>query len=270
MDALAPRLGHIVLDVGCGAGQTIVQLADRVGANGRVIGVDIGQRVLAVARVRTANLSQVTLLRENAEALDLPNGSLDGIYSRFGMMFFNDPGAALSNMRCMLKHGGRIGFVCWRSVQENELDFVPLKAANLAFPIDDAPFSFERSSTIEALLEAAGFGDIAIEAVDESVSSGNMEAMLNVLTRVGALGKILRNNPTLLPGALSARRGRASELRTGRSGQPQGGNLDRHRHRHLKPAHRDLFSVPAPAVMKSARDGSGMSAVCQTLGGLMA
>jgi hypothetical protein len=124
------------------------------------------------------------------------------MYSRFGMMFFNDPVAALSNMRRMLKRGGRIGFVCWRSIQENELDFVPLKAANLAIPIDDAPFSFERSDTIEALLESSGFGDISIEAVDKPVSSGGIEAMLDVLTRVGALGKILRNNPVLLSEAL--------------------------------------------------------------------
>lgn len=202
MDALVPRPGHTVLDVGCGAGQTVMQLADRVGTHGRVIGVDIGQRVLAVARVRTANLSQVTLLQEDAAALDLPEGSVDGIYSRFGMMFFDDPVAALSNMRRMLKRGGRIGFVCWRSIQENELDFVPLNAANLAIPIDDAPFSFERSDTIEALLESSGFGDVTIEAVDKTVSSGGIEAMLNVLTRVGALGKILRNNPVLLSEAL--------------------------------------------------------------------
>ena len=50
IDALAPAEGQTVLDIGCGAGQTILQLMDRVGPAGRVIGVDLAPRVLAVAR----------------------------------------------------------------------------------------------------------------------------------------------------------------------------------------------------------------------------
>jgi SAM-dependent methyltransferase len=199
IDALAPERGQAVLDVGCGAGETILQLAERVGNTGRVVGVDVAPRVLDVARNRTDHLRQVTLLQEDAANLALPNGSFDGIYSRFGIMFFADPSRAFSNMRRMLKRHGKIGFVCWRSFDENELDFFPVQAAGLSLDADTAPFSFDNSDTIKNVLRSAGFDRIAVEPHDTSVSSGSTEAMLQVLTRVGALGMILRGTPALLP-----------------------------------------------------------------------
>src|SRR4029450_12672609 len=69
MDALALQPGQTIVDIGCGAGQTVQQLASRVGPSGRVIGVDIAPRVLEVARSRTAGLGQVQLIQADAAAL---------------------------------------------------------------------------------------------------------------------------------------------------------------------------------------------------------
>jgi SAM-dependent methyltransferase len=201
MDALAPAEGQTILDVGCGAGATILQLMDRVGSTGRVIGVDAAPRVLAVARGRTHDLPQVTLLEEDAAGLALPDQSMDAIFSRFGIMFFADPIVAFANMHRMLRQGGRIGFVCWRSLSENELDFFPLEAAGMTAAIDAAPFSFEDADTVGRILRSAGFDLIGIRAFDADVSSGDAEAMLKVVTRVGALGKVLRETPAFLPDA---------------------------------------------------------------------
>ena len=201
MDALAPTPGQAILDVGCGAGQTILQLADRVGRSGRVIGVDIAPRVLTVARARAAHLPQVTLLQEDAASLTLPDQSIDGIFSRFGTMFFAEPVTAFATMRRMLARGGRIGFVCWRSMHDNELDFFPVEAAGLASMVDPTPFSFDDADTIRRVLKAAGYARIEIAAHDALVSSGDTNAMLTVVTRVGALGKVLREAPELLPKA---------------------------------------------------------------------
>jgi SAM-dependent methyltransferase len=198
MAVLAPERGHTVLDVGCGAGETILQLADRVGPTGRVIGVDLAPRVLAVARQRTAHLPQVTFLQEDAADLALPRQSVDRVFSRFGMMFFANPVAAFSNMRRMLKPGGRVGFVCWRSMQENELDAFWVEAAGLPITVDASPFSFENADAIEQVLGSAGFGQITVSAHDAQISSGDVEATVKVVTRVGALGKALRENPALL------------------------------------------------------------------------
>ena len=78
MDALAPQPGQTIVDIGCGAGQTVQQLASRVGPLGRVIGVDIAPRVLEVARSRTAALGQVQLIQADAATLALPQAVIVG------------------------------------------------------------------------------------------------------------------------------------------------------------------------------------------------
>lgn len=199
MDALDLKPGQSVVDVGCGTGQTLLQLLDRVGAAGRVIGVDIGPHVLAVARARAADRPQIALLQEDASALRLPDNSVDAIYSRFGLMFFAEPQEAFRNVVRLLRPGGKIAFVCWRSLADNELDLFPLQASGVNLPPDPTPFSFEDSEYIQALPTRAGFSHISIEALDAQVSTGDAAAMLSVVTRVGALGKLLRDDPSLLP-----------------------------------------------------------------------
>ena len=198
MDALAPQAGETIVDIGCGAGQTVQQLASRVGPSGRVIGVDIGPYVLEVARSRTAALGQVQLIQADAAALALPDAMADGVYSRFGVMALVDPVAAFTNFRRLTRRGGRLAFVCWRALEENELDLVPLQAAGLDVPIDKTPFKFERRDYLWEVLRSAGFAQITIEPFDAHVSSGDLEATMAVLTKVGALGRLLRETPALM------------------------------------------------------------------------
>ena len=213
IEALAPRRGDAIVDVGCGAGQTVLQLAERVGREGQVIGVDIAPSLLALARRRAQGLGQVSFVEGDALTLGLPTGSVDGVFSRFGVMGFTDPVAAFANFHRMMKPSGRLAFVCWRSLEENELDLLPLRAAGLEEMIDRTPFSLADPEHIHATLEAAGFGRIAIGAHDEAVSSGDVDAMTTVLLRVGPLGRIVRENPDLrtaaeprVRAALAARR----------------------------------------------------------------
>ena len=201
IDALAVRPGQTIIDVGCGAGQTLQQLASRVGPSGRIIGVDIAPRVLDVARFRTAGLSQIHLMHADAATLALPDEMADGVFSRFGVMAIDDPVAAFSNFRRMTKLDGRLSFVCWRSLDVNELDLFPLQAAGLDQPVDKTPFKFEQRDYLVKVLQLAGWLEISIEAFDARVSSGNIDAMTTVLTKVGALGQILRGTPALRPGA---------------------------------------------------------------------
>ncbi|WP_159587273.1 class I SAM-dependent methyltransferase [Chelativorans xinjiangense] len=196
INALGPMQGKTILDVGCGAGQTTLQLAERAGNSGRVVGVDIAPAVLMVARARSNHLPAVSLQQADAAQLSLPDQSVDFVYSRFGVMFFADPIHAFGNLRRMLRSGGRIGFVCWRSIQENELDFLPLEAAGLA--LRDAPhISFEQPSFIKEVLCAAGFDKITIDPFDAEVSCGDIDKTLEVVTQVGALGKALRDTPDM-------------------------------------------------------------------------
>lgn len=195
--ALDVSMGEVVLDIGCGAGQTLVQLAQRVGPQGQVIGVDVAPLLVGIAKRRTELLSQVSLVQADAALLDLPDESADAVFSRFGIMTFGDAIAAFSNFRRILKPGGRLAFACWRSLEENELDQFPLLAAGVPMTIDTRPFSFADPAFIRHTLEESGFSDIIIQAHDENVSSGDVEAMVSVLLTVGPLGKMLRENPTL-------------------------------------------------------------------------
>jgi SAM-dependent methyltransferase len=197
IEALGPGSGDIVLDIGCGAGQTLLQLAERVGPEGQVIGVDVAPLLLDIAKRRTAALGQVKLIQADAQFLDLPAGSTNAVFSRFGVMTFNDPVAAFANFRRILRPSGALGFVYWRSLQENELDHLPLSAAGVQATVDDGPFSFADPEHIHRTLEAAGFSEILVRSHDEKVSSGDLDAMTRVLLKVGPLGRIVRENPAL-------------------------------------------------------------------------
>ncbi|TCU02616.1 class I SAM-dependent methyltransferase [Rhizobium sullae] len=189
--------GDTVADIGCGAGQTLLQLAEQVGTEGQVIGVDVAPLLLEIAGQRTKPLSQVRLIQADAESLDLPSESLDVVFSPFGVMSFNDPVSAFTNFRRLLKPSGKLAFSCWRALEDNELDHFPLSAVGIRAKVDETPFSFADPEYIHGILEAAGFEEIVIQSHDEKVSSGDLDAMTSVLLKVGPLGKIIRENPAL-------------------------------------------------------------------------
>ena len=197
MKRLGLASGDVVLDVGCGTGQSLIQLSDRVGPGGQVIGVDVSPLLLDMARHRTALFPQVRLIGADAQTLDLTDASADAVFSRFGIMGFRDPEAAFANLRRTLRPDGPLSFVCWRALHENELDQFPLAAAGLDVPVDQTPFSFADPDTIRETLETAGFRNVTVDPHDADVSSGGLEAMMQVLQSVGPLGRILRETPEL-------------------------------------------------------------------------
>jgi ubiquinone/menaquinone biosynthesis C-methylase UbiE len=121
IDALKPTKGEHVIDIGCGCGQSTLALADRVGSTGAVVGVDVSAPMLEVARRRSgANPGlAVTFQQVDAQTHDLGQAEFEAAFSRFGVMFFSDPAAAFANIRKSLKPGGRLAFICWRSLAEN-------------------------------------------------------------------------------------------------------------------------------------------------------
>ncbi len=197
IEALDPGRGAVVLDIGCGAGQTLLQLAERVGRAGRVIGVDLAPELLDVARRRVAGLDNVRLLEGDAQTLELPSASVDAVFSRFGVMAFDDPVEAFRNFRRILRPTGKLAFCCWRSLAENELDWLPLEAAALGVAVDATPFRFADPDALRQLLEGSGFDEVEIRPHDAPVSSGGLDAMTSVLLSIGSLGKIVRENPEL-------------------------------------------------------------------------
>jgi SAM-dependent methyltransferase len=211
MAALQPLPGERVLDIGCGIGGTPLALARAVGSSGQVVGADLLQAAIDVARRDPGPPKNVTFLCGDVQSYPFQTGSFDAAFSRFGVMFFTDPGAAFSNIRQALRPGGRLGFVCWRGLNENELDELPLRAASSCLPAplvaDSASsgwFSFSDQESIREILARARFTDVKIVPHDEQVECGNFQATVDVCSRVGALGKILRDHPELRSEAVPA------------------------------------------------------------------
>lgn len=211
MAALGLAAGARVLDIGCGIGGTPLALARAVGPAGTVVGMDLLQGALDVAQRDADRPANVSYLQGDAQSHPFAPASFDAVFSRFGVMFFADPAAAFANIHRALAHGGRLAFVCWRGLDDNELDALPLRAAAPCLPaalVDDSAaagwFSFAERESIHAVLTEAGFTDIEMAAHDQQVRCGSLAATVDVCSRVGALGKILRDHPELRRDAVPA------------------------------------------------------------------
>ena len=211
MDALAPQPGERVLDIGCGCGQTSLELAQRVGAHGHVQGVDISAPMLEIARRRTTDAGHINFLEADAQTYAFPPGAHDAAFSRFGVMFFEDPVAAFANIAKALHHGGRLAFVCWRPMAENGWMSLPLVAALPHIPPPappepnaPGPFAFADAERVRAILAQAGFTDIEIRPHDQLIGGNDLEATVALSLRVGPLGAILRDNPHLKESVVGA------------------------------------------------------------------
>jgi SAM-dependent methyltransferase len=210
---LRPGMG--VLEIGCGCGETVAEIAKRVGSTGRVLGVDVSQQMLALARTRLAGLPQAELLEADAGVHPFEQFA-DLVISRFGVMFFGDPAAAFANIRKALKPGGRLVFAAWRAVRENEWTQVPLEAALSAgvppepplAPEVPGPFSFADPERMRRILTAAGFGELAISAADpvlDIAAGGGLEAAVQQAMTIGAAAALLRKQPDDLIAAAHAK-----------------------------------------------------------------
>lgn len=209
IDAAAPAMGERVLDIGCGTGASSFALAACVGAEGQVLGVDISEPMIARARAHAPQDTPVLFRVADASSAELPEGAFDILFSRFGVMFFDDPTRAFAHMRRALQPGGRVAFVCWRSAAENDWVRLPMGAIKgivpPAAPPDPAapgPFSFGDRGRVARILTAAGFTDIAIAPFDASLPFGEgatrdaaIDDAVKLTFEVGPVSRMLADQP---------------------------------------------------------------------------
>lgn len=203
MDGLDPRPGQVLVDLGCGTGQTTVELARRVAPGGQVVGVDIAAAMFERARqhVAEAGVGNVELIHADAQSSRLGQHRFDGAFSRFGIMFFSDPAAAFKNVRASLKAGAPLSFVCWQPLLANDWMLVPAEAAVAVLgvlpemPAPDAPgpFSLSAPERVYHVLDEAGFRDIDIVAHDDVlvIPESGISDMADSALQVGAVKRML-------------------------------------------------------------------------------
>ena len=198
----APTVGERVIDIGCGCGDTSIALAQKVGTTGAVLGVDVSRPMLEVARARGAERGWPWLSFREADAAqaDLPSGN-DLLYSRFGVMFFDQPVPAFAHLRQSLRAGGRCVFVCWRTPRDNPWAMTPLMAARKALnvtpppadPLAPGPFAFADENRLRGILADAGFQGVETARFDAAVSLGaNARAAAEGALRIGPASRLAK------------------------------------------------------------------------------
>jgi SAM-dependent methyltransferase len=202
LKAAAPQRGERAIDIGCGCGETAIEIARMVGATGSVLGLDVSQPMLAVARSRgaLANCAHLAFREGDASEAALP-ANTDLLFSRFGVMFFSQPSPAFSHMRKSLRAGGRCVFVCWRAPRDNPWAMTPLSAARAAMGVTPAPadpnapgpFAFADEERLRAIVSGAGFGDIDVQRFDATISLGaTPRSAAESLVQVGPVSRLVR------------------------------------------------------------------------------
>jgi ubiquinone/menaquinone biosynthesis C-methylase UbiE len=209
-DIAAPRFqiraADRVLDIGCGFGETCLEIAQIVGPEGEVLGLDCSSAFLDVAnRERDeAGLARVRYELGDAQAHALPEGYYDVAYSRFGIMFFESAVRALRNTYGALKPGGKLCLIVWRGLADNPawgaakslvLEYLPPPGAG-AQTCGPGPFSWADEQTSREMLSAAGFSQVErFERVDADICIGRtVEEAVDYQILVGPSGEIVRES----------------------------------------------------------------------------
>ncbi|MEO7852630.1 MAG: class I SAM-dependent methyltransferase [Rubrivivax sp.] len=202
LQAAAAQPGEKVIDIGCGCGSTSLALARAVAPHGSVLGVDVSQPMLVAARELAASVDGLNLSFTEADAADadLPHDH-DLLFSRFGLMFFATPAAALRHLRGALRPLGRCAFVCWRAPRNNAWAMTPLVAARAALgvtpppadPLAPGPFAFADDKHLHDLLREAGFSRIDIRSSDAMLRLGaTARGAAEHSARIGPVSRLVR------------------------------------------------------------------------------
>ena len=180
--ALVER-GQAVLDVACGTGVVTRLLVDRVGAGGRVVGLDLNPAMLLAARANSKS-PQIEWLEASALSIPMPDSAFDAVVCQQGLQFFPDKTAALREMRRVLRPGGRLALAVWRSIEHSPAFHVLQQAIGQRIGAEKAalpPFSFGDGEAIRKVVVEAGFSSIRVVTDSRAARFPSPEGMVRTI-----------------------------------------------------------------------------------------
>lgn len=190
------------MDIGCGGGSQSLMLARRLGPDATVLGVDISQPLLQIAQDKVAEAegaAQLDFLQADAANHAFTPASFDLLFSRFGVMFFDEPVTAFRNLRAALRSDGKLAFSCWQAAVNNEWTRVPLQAALQHVPMPEkpdphapGPFAFADADRVHAILDDSGFGNIDVAPFAYDMRFGNDSTLAQTVRELAMIGPVSR------------------------------------------------------------------------------
>jgi SAM-dependent methyltransferase len=194
--------GERVLDVGCGFGDTTLELARSAGPRGSALGIDCCDAFLEYGRsdARAHGVENVRFAVADAQT-ERFESEFQLCFARFGTMFFQSPLAAMRNLKNALTPGGRLNMLVWRTIADNDWLALPKKSAQAHLPpppdsgqsCGPGPFSMADPDTVRSILEGAGFANVELERIDVPVMVGvTVPEAIDFQLAIGPAGELVR------------------------------------------------------------------------------
>ncbi len=205
--------GQRVLDVGCGIGDPTLQVAVLAGPHGRVLGIDIADGMIAIARERAAalGLAHAEFRVDDVTAANLPEGGFDIVLGRWSLIYLDDVAGVLARLRRALVPGGRIAVTAWAPPEANPWFLVPHEALARVGPVPPldvgAPGLFHLSTdgALARALVGAGFQTVGQERVVLSQLVHDSAEFWRMMTDTGGpLGPLIERLSPVEAGAVAA------------------------------------------------------------------
>jgi SAM-dependent methyltransferase len=226
VEALGPREGQTVLELTAGPGETGFLVAERVGPEGRLISSDVSPGMVEAARrgAEARGLTNVDLEVMDAQRLDLPDASVDGVLSRFGVMLVPEPERVLGEAKRVLRPGGRLAYAVWGPPESNPwltLFVGAVLEQGLAPPGDPfgpgGPFSLAVPDRYRELAASAGFTEIRVEDVRGAMAFADFDQYWDVQSSVSGPIALLVSSLAAedVEAIRSTLEGRVASFRTG-------------------------------------------------------